>query len=404
MRLPCCLLALVVLASLCPAGEIHPVKGEPIKGEIVSVSNTEVVFKQGDKQLTRPIKEVLLIDFREVAKLPGTASYASVELTDGTVLLAGKVALRKKELELTLLAGPTLKLPTAVVANLLMNAQIEANRRDWKSRVFNTRGKEAVVIKRGEAISSLECVLGEGDDSGTIINFAVTLGGEVRQAQRKLASLQGLIFKNVLDGKATPSTCKLLVTTQDVVMVSSVTPTPAGLSVTTPAGAKIDFSREQIARLDYTKGKLEYLSDLEPSKVVARSNLDDGEAADQWHVYRDTNLNKGPLTLGGSTYAKGLALKPHTELTYDLKGEYREFEAIVGIDDNVSAAGGSILVIEADGKEVASVAISSDEKKRHRSVLLTVKDVQKVRIIVKADGEFDTSRHLDLADAKIRKE
>jgi hypothetical protein len=198
--------------------------------------------------------------------------------------------------------------------------------------------------------------------------------------------------------------CKLLDTIQDVVMVSSVASKDGGLTVTTPAGAKIDFRNEQVARLDYTKGKLEYLSDLAPSKVVEKSNLDEGDNPDQWHVYKDTNLDKKPLTVGGATYAKGLALKPYAELNYVLKGDYREFEAVVGIDDAVSAAGAVILVIEGDGKELTNLTINSEDKKRSRSVVLNIKDVQRLRIIVKADGEFDTSRHLDLADAKLRKE
>jgi hypothetical protein len=188
-------------------------------------------------------------------------------------------------------------------------------------------------------------------------------------------------------------------------MVSSVTPKgDGGLTVETPAGAKIDFTREQLARLDYTPGKLEYLSDLEPLKVVSKSNLDDGDDPDQWHVYKDTNLNKGRLALGGITFARGLALKPYSELTYNLKGDYREFEAIVGIDDNVKASGVVTLTIEGDGKELSTVTISSEEKKPFKNVLVNVKDVQKLRITVKAGGLFDIGVHLDLADAKVRKE
>jgi len=403
MRIRRSVLALL-LAPVCHAGDIYPVKGDPIKGEIVSVSDKEVVFTQGDKKVTRPIKEVLKIDYRDVGRpAPGT-TYSSIELTDGTQLLCSKYLLKKKELEMTLLAGPTLKLPVEMVANILNNAQLEANRNDWKSRVFDTRGKEAIVINREGNISNLLCTLGEGDAAGTRINFAVTLDGVAETSSRALEGLQGVIFKHTLAPKAKPMVCKLLDTIQDVVMVSSVTPKgDGGLTVETPAGAKLDFTREQVARLDYTPGKLEYLSDLMPLKVVTRSNLDDGDP-DQWHVYKDTNLNKGRLALGGTTFARGLALKPYSELTYNLKGEYREFEATVGIDDNVKASGVVTLTVEGDGKELATVTISSEEKKPFKNVLVNVKDVQKFRIAVKAGGLFDYGVHLDLADAKVRKE
>jgi hypothetical protein len=398
--------SLLALLLFVPAGlpaEIQPLKGEPIKGEVVSVSDKEVVYLQDGKKVTRPIKEVLKIEFRDVGKLSGAEKYSLVELTDGTQLLASKVLMKKKEFELKLLAGPEVKLPGGVVANVLLDATTDAYRRDWKTRVFNTRGKEAIVTRNEKGgISNIIAALGEGDESGTAISYVPEEGAEARKGQ--LAKMHGLIFKHALGPKAMPVVCKLLDTLQDVVMVSSVTPTDGGLTVTTPAGAKIEFKNEQLARLDYTKGKLEYLSDLEPTKVVVRANLDEEDRPDQWHVYKDSSLNKKPLSVGGVTYSKGLALLPYAELVYDLRGQYREFEAVVGIDDEVRAAGGVVLVVEADGKELASVTVAPEDKKRARTVTLNVKDAQKLRIVVRSDGEFDVARHLDLADAKVRKD
>lgn len=412
MRLWRSLLAACLVVSTAVAADIVPVTGEPIKGEIVSVSDKEVVFTRDGKKVTKPLKEVLKLDYRDVGKLPTGKPYALVELTDGTQLFTDKLLLKKGDFDLTLLSGPTLTLPRETVANVLFDAASEENRREWKTRVFNSRGKDVIVTKRKvkdkdreyEIASNLDATIGDGDEAGTAINFAVTIGGETTQATRKFTTLRGLIFKHTLGAKAAPFTCKLLDTTQDVVMVSSVAPRDGGLVVTTPAGAKIDFANEQIARLDYTQGRLEYLSDLTPTKMVTKSNLDDDDNPDQWHVFKDSNLDKRPMTIAGTTYPKGLALKPYAELVFDLKGEYREFEAVVGLDDGVSAAGASTLVVEIDGKELATVTISSDDKVRHKPLKLNVKDARALRIVVKADGEFDTARHLELADAKVRKE
>jgi hypothetical protein len=403
MRLCRSLLALVVVVCASRAAEIHPLKGDAIKGDVVSVSDTEVVFKQGDKQITQPIKDILKIDFRDVGKPEAAATYAQVELTDGTVLLASKWLIKKREIEMTLLTGQAIKVPLDIVTGVLREAQVDAHRGDWKTRLYNTRGRSAMVVKRDDVISNLECTLGDGDETGQEITIAVTIDDKTETRSRKLSTVHGLIFKHTLDAKAPAASCKLLDTLGDVVMVSGVTPREGGLIVTTPSGAKIDFRIEQISQRDYTKGKLDYLSALDPASVVAKSNLDEPGGPDQWHVYRDTNLNKGPLTLGGVTYSRGLALKPHVELTYDLKGNYRELSVVIGIDDNVSAAGGTTVIFERDGKELASETISSDDKIRHKTLTLNVKDVQRLKIVVKSDGEFDTARHLDLADAKVSK-
>jgi hypothetical protein len=405
MRSCCTLVALFVLISAVSGAEIVPVKGEPIKGEIVSVSDKALVYKKDGKTVTTPINEILRIDYRDVARPAASAAYTQIELTDGTILFASKWSLKKRDVELTLLAGPTVKLPLGIVANVLTQAHVEANRRDWKTRVFNTRGRDAIVLRNEGLISNVECTLGEGDETGKMISFAVVLDSETKTITRSLAGTHGLIFKHVLDAKAPSPSCKLLDTLQDVVMVSSVSAKDGGISVTTPAGAKIDFGNEQIARLDYTKGRYDFLSQLTPVKMEQKSNLDDPEAKapDQWHVYKDTNLNKGPLTLGGVTYQYGLALKPFVELTYDLKGEYHTLSVVIGIDDNVSAAGGTTVIFERDGKGLASETITSEDKKRFKVLTLNIKDVQKLKITVKSDGDFDTSRHLDLADAKVSK-
>ena len=114
-------------------------------------------------------------------------------------------------------------------------------------------------------------------------------------------------------------------------MVSGVSVKDGVFALTTPAGATIDLKADQVARLDYTKGRLEYLSDFkqgENVKVVGKSNLADSSDPEKWHVYLDTNINKQKIVVGGTSYLKGLGLVPQVELTYDLNGEFREFEAV----------------------------------------------------------------------------
>ena len=105
--------------------------------------------------------------------------------------------------------------------------------------------------------------------------------------------------------------------------------------------------------------------------------------------------------MGGTTYPKGLALIPHVELTYDLKGEYREFEAVAGFDGDSGDT--AILTIEADGKELSKLSFTKG-KKNFQNVLLNIKDVQKLKITVESESLFDTALHLNLADAKVRKD
>jgi hypothetical protein len=396
-------LALLLCAAPGGAAELTTLKGKVVKGDVVSVSDKAVVLDQAGTKVTLPILEVLQIDYREVGKPATGATYADVELTDGSVLHCAKWGIKGKQVELTLLTGAAVKVPLAVVANVLREAHVEKNRTDWRARLAKSRQESLVVAPKG-VIQGIPCTLGEGDAAGTSIEFVVA--GEAAPRKMKLAELHGLIFKRAHDPKAPPVVFKLLDTVNDVVMVSSVVPAKGGaLTVATPSGARIEFAPEALARLDYRKGKLDYLSELEPTKLLTRSNVEDGEKAEQQHVYKDVSLkgDRALISVGGTTYPRGLAVRPYTELEYNLKGEYREFSALVGLDDNVGADGPTVLVVEGDGKELATVTISSGDKKRHQALTLNIKDVQKLRLVVKSGDLFDLGKHLDLADAKVSK-
>jgi hypothetical protein len=186
-------------------------------------------------------------------------------------------------------------------------------------------------------------------------------------------------------------------------MASGVTKTASGLSVTTPSGAKIEFALDQLTRLDYTMDKVAFLSQLEPAKVIQTSNFDFID------TYRcDKNLDNGPLTVFNERYTLGLALHAHTELEYDLKGDYREFHALAGIDNAVQGVGGPVvLVIEGvlDGqtKELYKRTFTRRDVKKDGVITLNIRDVQKLRIIVRTGDMFDIGKHLDLVNAKVQK-
>ena len=175
--------------------------------------------------------------------------------------------------------------------------------------------------------------------------------------------------------------------------------------MTTPAGAQIDFAQELLTRLDYTLDKVAFLSRMEPSKVVQTSNFD---FVDTYR--RDKNLDNGPLRIYGESFTIGLALHAHTELEYDLKGDYREFHALAGIDQSVGGVGGPVVlviegVIDGETKELYKKTFTREnaKDKKDGAINLNIKDVQKLRIIVRTGDLFDNGKHLDLVNAKIQK-
>lgn len=401
MRVRAALLALLLGFSAAPAAELHTLKGDVLKGELQSITDKEIVLSDGGKRIATPLADVLKLEFPAVtpAKIEGS-KYADVELTDGSLFHCKEWSIKDKQVELKTLAGQDIKLPLSAIANILGNAGDEKHRKDWTERVARKRRRDVVAILNEGTVNPVEGTLGAADAEGKTIEFQTANG---RKRNLILANLHGLIFQRELDPQAPPVLCKLYDNHQDVLMVSGVSQTPTGLSVSTPAGAKIDVAKELIVRLDYTLDKIAFLSRLEPVKVVQTSNFD---FIDTYR--RDKNLDNGPLRVYGDSYSLGLALHAHTELEYDIKGDYREFHAIAGIDQGVGGVGGPVVlviegVIDGQAKELYKKTFTRKDEKKDGTISLNIKDVQKLRIIVRTGDMFDNGKHLDLVNAKVQK-
>ncbi|HEY7327454.1 MAG TPA: NPCBM/NEW2 domain-containing protein [Gemmataceae bacterium] len=401
---------LLSVAAVCSAepvssknvAELHTLKGEVHKGELESITDKEIVLKLDGKSLTTPLADVLKIDFPAVAPIKLEGNYSDVELTDGSKIHCKEWTIKANQAMLTTMAGQEIKVPLAAVANILNDAQEDKYRKDWAERLAKKRRRDMAVLIKDDTINAVEGTFGDTDAQGKSIEFQIPNG---RKGPLLFTKLHGLIFQRELDPTAPPLLCKLFDCYQNVIMASAISRSPTGLSITTPAGARFDVGQELLSRLDYTLDKVAYLSRLEPSKIVQTSNFD---FVDTYR--RDKNLDNGPLRIYGESFSIGLAVHAHTELEYDLKGDYREFHAIAGIDQSVGGEGGPVVliiegVIDGQAKELYKKTFTrKDPKDKKEGVIdLTITDVQKLRLIVRTGDQFDNGKHLNVVNAKIQK-
>jgi alpha-galactosidase len=64
------------------------------------------------------------------------------------------------------------------------------------------------------------------------------------------------------------------------------------------------------------------------------------------------SVDNSPLTLTGQVYTHGIGTHANSEMTIDLKGVARRFQAAVGLDDGEKGLGSIVFVVLVDGKEV----------------------------------------------------
>lgn len=396
------LVAVLLLASTGLGAEVvRTLDGREITGDLVSITEKEIVVRSQGKDTTVPVAQVLQVDAGPAGKLAGT-KYVDVELTDGSLLHCSAFGLKDKDALLTLVSGQEVKVPQEVVASYISNAQDDNIQKQWKE-IVGRKPKptsDLVVVYRENELVTLPGTVGKADADGKEILFQPRSMGDFKSIP--LSGVHGIIFLRPLDPNLPSTVCTIHDSSTNVVAANAVAVTPTGYTVTTPAGAKIEYTKKLVSRFDYNTGKLRYLSDMKPAKQVVTSTQGDPEPPRP-----DRNLDGGTLRLGQASYIKGLSVHAYTMLEYDLEGEYREFKCVLGVDGTVGGSEGPTMVkieaVGADGKNQELFNAAVGRKDPPKDLRFNVKDMQKLRIVVSSPELLDLGKHVDLADAKITK-
>jgi hypothetical protein len=152
-----------------------------------------------------------------------------------------------------------------------------------------------------------------------------------------------------------------------VVLTRSFHVTAGQLRGETPSGLSVRIPTSRLAALSFLGGSFVHLSDLEPTDVKRTPffPVPEGPAAEVTldflcPVRMDRSPDGHVITLGGQQYFKGIGVRPTTELTYDLGGKFKTFEATCGIDDEVlgpdyghgGGTGSVVFTVKVDGQVV----------------------------------------------------
>ena len=393
------LFALLICTAATKAGELHTLANKTLAGELVSVSDKEVVLRSGAAEIKTPVGEILNIELQRDAPLPSGVKYSDIELIDGTLLHCGKYVVKGKEIELTL-AGSEQKftIPLTLLSYLLNDAHEPAIRQEWLEKFVARKGNQDVLAIRPEGVfNGLEGTLGDTANAKGEIPFEYDSGGSSKKRAIDPLKAQGLLFIRSLPANAPAPLCKVFDINQNVVLASKLELGVNNFSITTVAGARIEYPRQAVARLDYSNDKVVFLSDLKPAELVEKSKQGRKDT-----VRMNRNLdNNNPIELDDQVYTKGLAMHAYAEVVYNLDGKYQKFDAVLGMDAKVGGNGKPLVTIEADGAKLFSDTVTRKDKRRELS--FPIKGVKQLRIVVSSSSLFDFGDHVDLANAKLSK-
>ena len=402
-----CTLAVALMVPGAGADDVTTTAGKKINGKLVGVDAQGITFSTTDAKVPIQARDIVLVDFgNKQIPPPKDATYSEIELTDGSTFRVASFALKGKRFETEGLPGPTgakapvYEFPMSSVFSAMKRADDPKRRDAWK-KMLATRGKRDLYVTEQETgLTYQQGTILEGSADGATVSFENETGG--KPVDLRLSRAAGLVFYQPQLAVVPPTVCRVADVYGNTLVATSIGITPEGVSVTTVAGAQVKYaSTAALVRLDYEHGNVSYLSDLDPQIDAPEVPPEERKLNPAVPVLKDRSLSNDGIKLDNVVFPKGLCVAPDTVLTFNLNGDYTQFKATVGIDENgANATSAARLTIEADGQVLFSELLRRKDK--GKGVTLTVKGVKQVRLIVEADTPFN-GNYVTLAEARVQK-
>ncbi len=384
--------------AAAPQVELTTLSGRRLSGPLLELSVDHARLKSAGKEASIPLAEILELRIvRSRPAAPADHRRPELVLTDGSRIYwtALKTADRQIQVEAPLLGKASIPLAAAASVRLAALDPVLADA--WKDLAAREIKQDMLVIRKGNVLDHLDGTVGAIDSAS--IRFVID-GEDVSLKREKVF---GIVYarRNPEAGKPM---CDVLTTNGDVLKAQSAAWSGERLKLGLLGGAVAAVPADQVLSLDFSAGKVRYLSELEPREAKYTLYFGDNwtdEQKQRWLFWRDRPRDGGTLRLGNKEYSRGLWIHSRTLLKYRLSGDYRRFQAVMGIDQAVAPLGNVHVVISGDGKALLESDVRGADPPQYLD--LDVAGIRELEILVDFGGDLDIADHLDLADAKVIK-
>jgi len=391
------LLAIVMLAAPQPV-EVRCLDGRAIEGAIVGLSDEQLTLQTSEGPVSLETDDLLGVFPKQVAASKETADSTAIDLIDGSTLLADHYTVTDGQAEVALSDERTLKLPGEAVAAVRFLASGPATADEWSRLTELQTDSDLLVVGDAQGINYHRGVLLNISD--TTVQFE--LDGTLLPVNR--AKVFGLIYHRPPSDNLSGAICRITDTTGSQWSAQSIT-LDGDLQWTTPSGVVAGCPMTAIRSIDFSQGKIVFLSDLKPESTNFTPYFGSSDGTpllrSLYALRTDTNLELGPLQIDKRPYRKGLALHSRTEVVYRLPDRFSRFKAIAGIDDAVRPHGDVRLVLSGDDKVLFEATVTGSDPPAQIDLDLT--GVRRLTILVDFGQNMDIADHLDLCEARVIK-
>ncbi|QDV18036.1 NPCBM/NEW2 domain protein [Gimesia panareensis] len=380
---------LTIMLSASPGVEVTSLTGTTVSGQLQSINQGAIQLKQGQGDQQYPLAGVLNVRFPQNRFQRTLESPLMVRLADGSRFPVQDLKSTEQQTSLQGEQTGALTVPTKAVTSVRFGTLNSDLQKSWDKLLNSKHSKDLLVVQKENVLDYIDGVV--GNITKDRIQF---FAGEDEVAVNR-QRVFGIIYFRPPAAETTPF-CSIKLTDEGLLQATNISYNGTQFEATLQSGARTLLSPSVIANLDFSQGKVRYLSDLEPRDIEYTPFFDT-----VWKYRRDKHRDGGPLRVGGKEYSRGLYIHSKTLLKYRLKNEYRHFRAIMGIDDSVPGIGFVYVEIKGNGRTLYSGNVKSSDPPVDLD--LDVSGVRDLEILVDFGDNLEICDHLDLCNARLIK-
>jgi hypothetical protein len=399
---------------------VKTLAGAAHAGALVSLSADELVVESSAGPQTLAVKEVLRVNFTKTGAPATEGASVWIELTDGSSIVGKSFTTSGGEANVELLAGGAVKISTSAIRSVRLQPHTDADAQvaqQWAEILAQPAKDDVLVIRKKTSLPASE----PGGAAKTVVALdylggvlydvsadmvAFEYDGEKRNVRRD--RVEGLVYYHRAGRELPAASCRVTDAQGNVWNSQSALVADGKLTLQTASGVRHETPLDAVASIDYSAGKVVYLSDLKAASVewtpfIEATNTP--SAATFYQPRFDQTLGGHPLQIGEATFAKGVSLRSRTRITWRLPGAFRKLLAVAGIDfradENGGKSGDVQLVVLGDDKPLFDRRIKGDDGAVDLDV--DIAGVKRLTVLVDYGGNIDIADFLDLGDARVTK-
>ena len=418
---------LISSLALAASGEMvaETLDGRTIEGTVQQISASGAVLAGAEGPVKIAAEQILSLRAKSAATPAAETPPITIELIDRSVVAARDFTVSDGRATVQTSAEQSIEIPTKSITIARFKPETAVTKPQW-ARILSdwSDGKlrgDVLVIRKGENVDAIE---------GVFYNVSTKDGKKVLDFEyddEKLPvnfdRVDGMLYFHGTKPKFSAASCVASSSDGSTLHLKTIDLADGKLTMETLAGVKVTGALDQFKSFDFSAGKLMYLAagdDGGPGKLaplraavwtpgVATSDSEFNRLTlpqvnlPRSRHYWDNIPGRDELRVAGDkrAYTRGLMMRGETMVEYALRGEYRQFQAVVGMH-NVGYRGGVVqLQIVADDDRVLYNHVFRGSDKQPEVLKLDVSDVRRLQI--RTMRKNSSGDYLNLCDAKVTK-